>query len=70
MVFRTINTSIKRKKRRFNLNIWIIMVIAAIVLAGVFKFFYGMHNMLMAVLMILAETYPNSENVRIMMEDE
>ena len=46
------------------------MIIAAIVLAGVFKFFYGMHNMLMAVLMILAETYPNSENVKILMEDE
>ena len=47
------------------------MIIAAIVVAGVFKFFYNMHNMLMAVLMILAEMYPDSENVRIMMmEDE
>ena len=46
------------------------MTIVAIVLAGVFKFFYSMYNMLMAVLMILAEVYPDSENVRIMMEDE
>lgn len=46
------------------------MIIAAVVMAGVFRFFYNMHNMLMAVLMILAEIYPDSENVRIMMEDE
>lgn len=46
------------------------MIIAAIVVAGVFRFFYSMHNMLMAVLMILAEMHPDSENVRIMMEDE
>ena len=46
------------------------MIIAAIVLAGAFKFFYSMHNMLMAILMILAEMYPDSENVRIVMEDE
>lgn len=46
------------------------MIIVAIVMAGAFKFFYSMYNMLMAALMILAEVHPDSENVRIMMEDE
>ena len=45
------------------------MIIVAIVVAGAFKFFYSMYNMLMAVLTILVEMYPDSENVRIMMED-
>lgn len=46
------------------------MIIVAIVMAGAFKFFYSMYNMLMAVLMILAEVHPDSENVKILMEDE
>lgn len=52
------------------MKIWIVMIIVAIVMAGVFRLFYNMHNMLMAVLTILVEVHPDSENVRIMMEDE
>lgn len=49
---------------------WITMIATAIVLIGVLRFFFNMYNMLMAILMILAEMYPDSDNVRIMMEDE
>ena len=48
---------------------WITMIATAIVLIGVLKFFYNMYNMLMAILMILTEVYPDSKNVRIVLED-